>query len=82
MASKVMVCHLHKMGSGGTYQMFGAIVVSKWDTMQTHQNVPTTTKPRQKQQIKRWEQQWDPTRWEWSKRTDVHVLPIRQKHPT
>ena len=42
MASKVMVCHLHKMGSGRTYQMFGAIVVNKWDTTQTHQNVPTT----------------------------------------
>ena len=37
-----MVCHLHKMGSGGTYQMFSAIVVNKWDTMQTHQNVRTT----------------------------------------
>ena len=41
MGSKVMVCHLHKMGSGGTYQMFGAIVVNKWDTTQTHQNTPT-----------------------------------------
>ena len=40
-ASKVMVCCLHKVGNGGTCQMFGAIVVNKWDTMQTHQNVPT-----------------------------------------
>ena len=41
MASKVMVCHLHKVGSDRTYQMFGAIVVNKWGTTQTHQNVPT-----------------------------------------
>ena len=30
-----------KVGNSRTCQMFGAIVVNKWDTMQTHQNVPT-----------------------------------------
>ena len=41
MALKVMVCHLHKVGSGRTHQIFGVIVVNKWDTTRTHQNVPT-----------------------------------------
>ena len=43
-ASKVMVCHLHKVGNGGTCQMCSAIVVNKWDTTQAHQNVPTINK--------------------------------------
>ena len=33
-ASKVMVCHLRKVGNGRTCQMYSAIVVNKWDTTQ------------------------------------------------
>ena len=40
-ASKVMVCCLCKVDNDGTCQMYDAIVVNKWDTMQTHRNVPT-----------------------------------------
>ena len=81
MASKVMVCRLHKVGSSGTYQMFSAIVVNRWDTTQTHQNVPTINQVQTKITNQAMGTAVGPTRWEWSKRADVHVLPIREKHP-
>ena len=42
---KMMGCHLHKPVNNGTYQKSGAIVVTRWGTMQTPQNAPTIFQP-------------------------------------
>ena len=41
----MMGCHLHKPVNNGTYQKSGAIVVTRWGTMQTPQNAPTIFQP-------------------------------------
>ena len=51
MALRVMGCHLHKVGSSGTYPVFDVTVANKWDTTLTCQSAQTTSQVKTKTMI-------------------------------